>query len=178
MQKTSILPSWKPTSFWYSLTWCCSMLRRKVKMLSIFCVRVCWISRRLWLGNVWNVITSSANRSRTSITSSVWASWRQLGITITVNSSPFKSILCCKIRSYLYTDRKSSTFTQNNNSIPDIYTHLCMLTWQKEYPTLCFGGLVSRVERSKTSIVVQFIHDINNSRILLDLRSRDCTKHI
>lgn len=81
------------TNLLYSFTWSCRMPSRKVKILSIFCVRVCWISRRLWVGNVWNVITSSANRSRTSITSSVWASWREIQwLFIQIDNDYFTSL--------------------------------------------------------------------------------------
>lgn len=46
----------------------------KVKMLSMFWVSVCCMSLRRWVGNVWKVITSSANLKRISMTNSVWAS--------------------------------------------------------------------------------------------------------
>lgn len=47
----------------------------KLNMLSMFWVRVCWMSLRRWVGNVWKVITSSASLNRINITSSVWASY-------------------------------------------------------------------------------------------------------
>jgi len=59
----------------YLLTFCCSVISRKLKIFSMFWVRVCWISRRRWVGRVWKVTTSSASRRRMNITSSVWVSW-------------------------------------------------------------------------------------------------------
>lgn len=63
------------TTCLYLLTFCCRVVSRKLKIFSMFWVRVCWISRRRWVGRVWKVTTSSAKRRRMNITNSVWVSW-------------------------------------------------------------------------------------------------------
>lgn len=65
------------TSLRCSSTLMCKMAIMKLNMLSMFWVRVCWMSLRRWVGNVWKVITSSANLNRINITSSVWASYER-----------------------------------------------------------------------------------------------------
>lgn len=55
----------------YLLTFCCRVLSKKLKILSMFCVRVCWMSRLRWAGNVWKVTTSSAKRRSINMTNSV-----------------------------------------------------------------------------------------------------------
>lgn len=65
------------TSLRCSSTFMCKMAIMKLNMLSMFWVRVCWMSLRRWVGNVWKVITSSANLNRINITSSVWTSYER-----------------------------------------------------------------------------------------------------
>lgn len=59
----------------YLLTFSWSVVSRKLKILSMFWVNVCWMSLLLWGGSVWKVTTSSANRRRMNMTSSVCVSY-------------------------------------------------------------------------------------------------------
>ncbi|KPP66362.1 cystatin-M-like, partial [Scleropages formosus] len=81
--------TWWLTNRRYSSTLSCRMVSRKLKILSMFCVRVCWMSLRRWLGSVWKVITSSASRRRINITSSVWDSWRGQHVRPLLRPLPF-----------------------------------------------------------------------------------------
>lgn len=98
----------------YLFTFSWSVLSRKLKILSMFWVKVCWISLLLWGGSVWKVTTSSASRKRMNITNSVCVSYTNREKLIKLNSNIFFIISMPK-GSFLLTKQRNSQRAKKTN---------------------------------------------------------------